>query len=161
MQMQSKERASLLAMTILAAMVTACGRKPAEVAAPCLAIPDAATIEIVKVTRITPDGSEGAGWQVDTQPRVDALVAGLRARSGGSCKTSVENRVQELSVALQSRDGVPLILWIGRDWIGGVDTQKDAKGWLIGRWRPLEPGERDELLDLLREEGAPSTRGGG
>ena len=82
-------------------------------------------------------------------------------RSGGSCKTSVDTRVQELSVALQSRDGVPLILWIGRDWIGGVDTMKDAKGWLIGRWRPLEPGEHDELVDLLREEGAPSTRGGG
>ena len=152
-------RALILAASVAAAALSACSHPAAEVPAACLSIPEAATIEMVKVTRLTADGSDGAGWQIDTQPRVDALVAALRARSGGSCKTAVEKRVQELSVALQSRDGVPLILWIGRDWIGGVDTQKDAKGWLIGRWRPLESGEHDELLDLLREEGTPSSRG--
>jgi hypothetical protein len=151
-------RTATLATCLAGAALSACNRPAPEVPAACLTIPEAATIEMVKVTRITADGSDGAGWQIDTQPRIDALVAALRARSGGSCKTSVEKRVQEWSVALQSRDGVPLILWIGRDWIGGVDTQKDSKGWLIGRWRPLEPGERDELLDLLRAEGAPSTR---
>jgi len=154
-------RTATLAACLAGAALSACSRPAPEVAAACLTIPEAATIEMVKVTRITADGSDGAGWQIDTRPRVDALVAALQERSGGSCMTSVEKREQEWSVALQSRDGVPLILWIGRDWIGGVDTQKNAKGWLVGRWRPLEPGERDELLDLLREEGAPSTRGGG
>jgi hypothetical protein len=125
-----------------------------------LTVPEATAIEMVKVTRLTADGNSGTEHQIDTRPRVEALVAALRARTGGSCKTAVEKRPQELSVALQGRDSVPLILWIGRDWIGGVDTQKDAKGWLVGRWRPFEPGERDELLDLLREEGAPSARGG-
>jgi len=143
----------------LATLVAGCGAQRAERPAPCLQVPPPAQIEIVKVTEVHADGTTGAGHQVDTRPRVEALVAALQAATeaapAAECRTVETARKQELSVGLEGRDSVPLILWIGPDWIGGVDTLKDAKGKLLARWRPLAPGEHDLLVHLLRVEGAP------
>ena len=124
-----------------------------EVPAECLAVPEASKVEIVKVSVLNPDGTSKRSYQIDTRPRVEELVEAVRANSGGQCKTFEKERPQDLAVSFSTYDSVPLILWIGPDWIGGVDeTKKDRKGWLISRWRPMDPSEREQLLVLLREE---------
>lgn len=130
----------------------ACGGSPAEVADECLVVPEASRVEMVKVSVLNPDGTTKRDYQIDTRPRVEALVAAVGSATGTTCKTYHQRRPQDLSVAFMGYDSVPLILWIGPDWIGGVDTKKGSDGWLISRWRPMERSERDELLRLLREE---------
>lgn len=134
-----------IALTLLA-----CER--AEVPDDCLVVPEASKVEIVKVSVLNPEGTSKRSYQIDTRPRVEALVEAVRLGQGGPCKTLERERPQDLSVAFSTYDSVPLILWIGPDWIGGVDTKKDSRGWLISRWRPMEPSERERLLELLREE---------
>ena len=49
-------------------------------------------------------------------------------------------------------DGVPLIVWIGPDWLGGFDMALDSDGRTIDRDRPLSTSERETLLSLIREK---------
>jgi hypothetical protein len=142
----------LIKVSIVSIALTLLACERAEVPDECLAVPEASKVEIVKVSVLNPDGMSKRSYQIDTRPRVEALVEAIRSNEGGQCKTFEQERPQDLSVAFSTYDSVPLILWIGPDWIGGVDTKKDSKGWLISRWRPMEPSERERLLELLREE---------
>jgi hypothetical protein len=133
--------------------LAACFPEP-EVPADALKIPDAATVEMVKVTELNPDGTYKLQYQIDVRAHVEALVAAVRAHKGGAWKTLHRKWPQELSVAFDSYDAVPLILWIGPDWIGGVDTEAGPDSVLIPRWQPMERAERDLILAQLHEEDA-------
>jgi hypothetical protein len=138
-------------MAALAGLPLACAKQ--EVPADCLVIPEASQVEMVKVALRNADGTTKSDYQIDTRPRIEELIAALKGHRGEACRTVVKSRPQEMSVSFQGYDSVPLILWIGPDWIGGVDTKKGPDGWLIGRWRPLGAAERASLLSLLRKEG--------
>jgi hypothetical protein len=140
---------------LLALALLACNRTPSEVADDCLAVPPAAQVEIVKVAVLNPDGTTRRTYQIDTRPHIEVLPAAVGPLQEGGCKTFHGRRPQELTVSFQGYDSVPLILWIGPDWIGGVDTKKDARGWLLPRWRSLHQAEHTMLLDLLHEETPP------
>ncbi|MEO8504924.1 MAG: hypothetical protein ABI609_13585 [Acidobacteriota bacterium] len=133
--------------------LASCGQAK-EVAADCLTIPATEKISIVKVSELTADGNLGHAYQIDVPAHVAALLAAVRAHQGSECKTvsAGNRRPQELSVAFEAYDSVPLILWIGPDWIGGVDTKADSKGALIARWRPMGKAEREAILEGLYEE---------
>jgi len=144
---------SAAALCGLVALATGC-RSKTEVPAPGLSIPEAAAVQIVKVEILGADGAPRGRHQIDTRPRVEALVAALAGHQSDSWRTMVTRRPQELSVSFETTDSLPLILLVGPDWLGGYDTAKDADGRRVGRWRALLPGEHDRLLSELREEGA-------
>ena len=139
-------------IAVLAWLPLSCAKQ--EIPADCLVIPEASQVEMVKVAWLNADGTSKSDYQVDTRPRIEELITALKGHRGGEpCRTVVKRRPQEMSVSFQGYDSVPLILWIGPDWIGGVDTKKGKDGWLIERWRPLGAAERAALLPLLRQEG--------
>lgn len=147
------QRASAIVLCGLVALATGCGTK-AEVPAPGLSIPEAAAVRIVKVDILGADGALRGRHQIDTRPRVEALMAALAGHQRDSWRTMISKRPQELSVSFETTDSLPLILVVGPDWLGGYDTIRDEKGRRIGRWRALLPGEHERLLGALREEGA-------
>lgn len=59
-----------------------------------------------------------------------------------------------ISFSSQAEPGVPLIVWIGPDWLGGVDEELEPGGKTgrQSRRRPLPPEERERLLALLPVE---------
>jgi hypothetical protein len=145
-------------MAAFACLPLACAKK--EVPMECLAIPEASQVARVKVALLRANGTTQSDYQIDTRPRVAELIAALKNHPGRDCRTAEKDRPQEMSVSFESDDfqnheAVPLILWIGPGWIGGVDGKKDARGWRIGRWRPMDAAERASLLPLLRPEDVP------
>ncbi|HEV7508575.1 MAG TPA: hypothetical protein VGS07_27080 [Thermoanaerobaculia bacterium] len=137
----------------LSFVLAACGPEP-EVPANGLRVPELAKIEMVKVSELNADGTSKKSYQIDVRSHIAALIEAVRAHQGGAWKTVQKHRPQELSVAFDGYDSVPLILWIGPDWIGGVDTEARPDGWLIPRWRPMDRAERDLILKQLHEENA-------
>jgi len=130
---------------VLTVGLIACGRA-AEVPAPCLAVPEASQVERVSVTRWTGGDAWAGKHAFADRARIERLLAALRSQPSEGCFTLERKRVQELTVAFDGTDDVPLVLWIGADWIGGVDRQAKRDGWRRPRWRPLSGADRQALL---------------
>ena len=121
-----------------------------EVDAPCLAVPRAADLERVTIKSWTPSGASASEQRVDDPARVDALLRELREDFRGTCRTMETTRPQEATISFDGRDEVLLIVWVGADWIGGVDQIIGADRTRLARWKPLAPDAVQRLRALMK-----------
>jgi len=71
---------------------------------------------------------------------------------GALLSSSESNQEYALLFTESVNTAAPLIVWIGPDWLGGVDEFKDDKGGRAARKRPLSHAEHDDLGALIAEE---------
>jgi hypothetical protein len=70
----------------------------------------------------------------------------------GALLSSSENQEYALLFTESVNTAAPLIVWIGPDWLGGVDELKDDKGGWAARKRPLSRAEHDDRGALIAED---------
>ncbi len=134
----------------LVAALAACGRP-----APPLNLPQAESIWRIEVIRWTPDG-ERRSTTGSTDPRlIEQLLAQLREHNADYATYPGSGPEPEYTISFEARGSLPLVLWIGRDWLGGVDEELEPGGKVrLARRRPLGPAERERLIPLLPAEAA-------
>lgn len=132
----------------LVAALAACSRP-----APPLNLPQAESVFRIEVIRWTPDGERRSTTR-STDPRlIEQLLAHLREHNAEYATFPRRGPEQEYTISFEARDSVPLVLWIGRDWLGGVDEELEPGGAArLARRRPLGPTERERLVALLPAE---------
>jgi hypothetical protein len=149
------------AAAILLALSAACTRS-----AEPLTIPDPSKIELVEVIRLGKNGETLAEHKISERQRIEAIVAGLRPHNTGYREDTELGRLlsgsesgQEYALLFREsiNEAAPLIVWIGSDWLGGVDELKDEKGGRAARQRSLSRAEHDDLVALIAE--APDASG--
>jgi hypothetical protein len=144
---------SRMAGLVLLALTTACSR-----AAEPFIIPDLKDVEYASASQLK---GTSKVWEHEIRDprRIAPILAQLRENNSGSgyrTQTRLgqmfsESREQSHAIAFVGKDGVPLMIWIGPDWLGGYDTVMEENGGTISRDRPLGASEREALLALIRE----------
>lgn len=142
-----------MAGLVLAALALACSRS-----APPFVIPDLEDLEYLYVTQL--EGTTKV-WQHEIRDpkRIKPILAHFREHNSGyrqptdlSRMVASDSRVQDHAISFSTGEGVPLIIWIGPDWLGGFDQVYEEDGRSsISRYRPLDASEREALLSLIRE----------
>jgi hypothetical protein len=142
-------------VVLLVAALAACSRP-----APPLNLPEAESVFRIEVIRWTPDGERRSTTR-STDPRlIEQLLAHLREHDAEYTTFPGRGPEHAYTISFEARDSVPLVLWIGRDWLGGVDEELEPGGAVrLARRRPLGPAERERLIALLPAE-APGGAGG-
>jgi hypothetical protein len=117
-----------------------------------LVLPPAAEIEMIHVTRLKSNGDQGGEWQVDNRQKIEAILAELGSNNTGYSSAMDGLTPQEYSIALDGKDRMEAMVWVGPDWLGGVDARhKDEKGGLISHYRKLDPQQHARLAALLKQ----------
>ena len=142
---------SRMAGLALLALASACSRptKP-------FAIPDLKQVQYVQVSQI--EGTSTV-WEHEIRDprRIAPILAHFREHNRGYRTATFlgemlsRDRVQIYAVSFSGDDGVPLIIWVGPDWLGGIDKAVEFDGEMLERDRPLSASEREALLALIRE----------
>ena len=115
-----------------------------------LAIPPAGNVARIDFTRWS--GTENQGMvRIHDREQVERILALLALNNAGYFRRRYrfgpgEPTGQQYSIAVQGELSVPLVVWVGPDWLGGVDETVEKDGWRQARYRPLGPAERAELL---------------
>ena len=143
---------SRMAGLALLALASACSRptKP-------FAIPNLKQVQYVRVSQIE-GTSEVWEHEIRDPRRIVPILAHFREHNRGYRTATFlgemlsRERVQIYAISFGGDDGVPLIVWVGPDWLGGIDTAVGLDGKMLERDRPLSASEREALLALVREK---------
>jgi hypothetical protein len=135
---------------LLAVAIAACSRP-----APRLSLPEAASVWRIEVIRWDPQGQRQTTTTSTDARHVEQLLAYLEEHNS-QYRTDWPRRewpAQEYTISFEAQDSVPLILWVGRNWLGGVDEKLESdRGQRLARRRPLGQAERERLIALLPAE---------
>jgi hypothetical protein len=116
-----------------------------------LVIPPAADLFELEVTRLNPDGSRQNDFKVQDRRKMEEILAELRTDNTGYVSAMEGHAPQEYWVSLASDERMETMIWIGPDWLGGVDDEhKDEKGALTSHYRKLSPEQHARLVALLK-----------
>jgi len=134
-----------MAGLVLLALTAACSR-----AAEPFIIPDLEDVEYASASQIN---GTSTIWEHEIRDpkRIAPILARLRENNSGYQSTRPESSEQSHAISFAGKNGVLLMIWIGRDWLGGFDTVMEEGGGIISRYRPLGASEREALLALIRE----------
>ena len=117
-----------------------------------LSLPPAAEVELIKVTRWTPNGSYQSSFKIRDRRRIEAILAGLRSVNQNFYLSMDGWLVQEASLALTGHGKLKAMIYIGSTWLGGVDEHHEANyGTLQDRYRELGQADHEKLLALVHE----------
>ncbi len=121
-----------------------------------LVFPPLSEIEEITVMRLNPDGGTLTEFKLHDPRKVEEILAELRTNNAGYL-SEMEARVpQEYAVAMNTRERMAAMAWIGPDWFGGVDEHhKDEKGGLVSHFRKLDEEQHERLLILLKQPEEP------
>ena len=134
----------------LVVLLAGCGERPHPMDP--LVIPPASEIEMIHVTRSQSNGDREGEWQVDNRQKIEAILAELRSGNAGYSSAMDGLTPQEYSIALAGKDRMETMVWVGPDWLGGVDARhKDEKGKLTSHYRKLDPQQHARLVALLKQ----------
>ena len=115
-------------------------------------IPPAAEIEAMSVTRWKPNGKYHTEFKIYDRQRIEAVLAELRSNNAGYSSALEGQTPQEYSIGINTRETMVTMVWIGPDWLGGVDEQHtDERGTLASHYRKLDEEQHTRLLILLRQ----------
>lgn len=143
------------AALLLIAGLAACSRP-----APALTIPEASSVRRIEVIRWDAQGERRSTTTSTDSRLIEQLLAYLRAHGSGYRSHAGEWPAPEVTISFEARDSVPLVLWIGRDWLGGVDEERDpGDAHRLARRRPLAPAEKERLIALLPPAAAGAAGG--
>jgi hypothetical protein len=117
-----------------------------------LVLPPAAEIEMIHVTRLQSNGDRDAEWQIDNRQKIEAILAELGSNNTGYSSAMDGLTPQEYAIALDGKDRMEAMVWVGPDWLGGVDARhKDEKGGLASHYRKLDAQQHARLVALLQQ----------
>ena len=115
-----------------------------------LRLPPAAEVEHVEVMRWQPNGSLDTAFTISDGQRIEELLSQLQSVNSDFYRAPVGQKPQEYSLAFEGGKGLKAMVWIGPDWLGGVDSRhQDQHGVLTDRHRQLEPEDHQTLISLL------------
>lgn len=141
--------AALAAMAALMSLLAGCCLKgPCPV--PNLRLPPASEVEHIEVTRWEPNGNFDSNFKISGPQRIEEILAQLQSINSDFSNTMEGQSPQEYSMAFEGRQGLKALVWIGPDWLGGVDNRhRDRYGELEDRHRQLGQEDHRELVALL------------
>jgi hypothetical protein len=117
-----------------------------------LKLPEAAAVGRIEVVRWDARGQrQTAGASADAR-LIEQLLAHLEAHNSGYSAEWPRRSwpAQEYTISFETRESVALVVWVGRDWVGGVDEEPEPGGRRrLARRRPLGEAERERLVALL------------
>ena len=140
---------------LLIAGLAACSRP-----APPLTLPEPSSVWGIEVVRWDVQGERRSETTSNDPRLIEQLLDHLQAHNAGYRIERGEWSGHEITIAFEDRDSLPLVVWIGRDWLGGVDEEREpGSGERLTRRRPLAPAEKELLLALLPPEAAGAAGG--
>jgi hypothetical protein len=111
-----------------------------------------ASIWRIEVVRWDPQGQRQSTSTSTDARHVEQLLAYLEEHNS-QYRTDWPRRkwpAQEYTISFEAQDSVPLVIWVGPDWLGGIDeTLEPDGGQRLARRRPLGQAERQRLIALL------------
>lgn len=117
-----------------------------------LVIPPAAEVQEIAVTRWKPNRQWHTEYKIWNHQRIEAILAELRTHNTGYSSAKDRLTPQEYSIAINGKETMEAMVWVGSGWLGGVDSRhKDRDGGLVSRHRKLDPEQHKRLLLLLRQ----------
>ena len=121
-----------------------------------LVFPPLSEIEEITVKRLEPDGGTLTEFKIYDPQEVEKILAELQTNNTGYLSDMEGMAPQEYAVAVDTKEGMAAMTWIGPDWLGGVDEHhKDEKGGLVSHFRKLDEEQHERLLILLRQPEEP------
>ncbi|HEX5760585.1 MAG TPA: hypothetical protein VF121_15470 [Thermoanaerobaculia bacterium] len=95
-------------------------------------------------------------YEITDARRIDELLTHFRKHNTGfRADTRLHEWIHgprhhhEYALAFKGEEDTPLMVWIGSDWLGGMDLRK-GEPW-TERYRWLSPEERQDLLAMIGE----------
>jgi hypothetical protein len=116
-----------------------------------LVLPPAEDLFELQVTRLNPDGSRQSDFKVQDRRKMEEILTELRTDNTGYVSAMEGRAPQESWVSLDGNERMEAMVWIGPDWLGGVDDEhKDEKGALTSHYRKVSPEQHERLVALLK-----------
>ena len=117
-----------------------------------LVIPPASEVEEISITRLKPDGQYQTSFKTFDRRRIEAILAELQSNNTGYWSAMTGLAPQEVSIAVDTKDAMATMVWVGPGWLGGVDNRHRRKdGLLTSHYRKLDSEQHTKLIALLRQ----------
>ncbi len=117
-----------------------------------LVFPPASEVEKLSVARVLPDGQPLMDVKIYDRQRIEEILSQLQANNTGYSSVMKTKAPQEYWVAVNTKDLMATMVWIGPDWLGGVDSRHEAKNRsLASHYRKLDGEQHAKLIALLHQ----------
>jgi len=144
-------KAAAWVVVALASLLAGCHSKIPASGDP-LTLPPAEEVEQIEVTRWTPNESYQSSFKIHDRRRIEAILAALRSVNRDFYLSMDGWLTQEVSLALAGHGKLKAMIYIGPNWLGGVDEDHEANyGELEDRYRELGQADHAKLLALVQE----------
>jgi hypothetical protein len=137
-------------LAVLIPLLSGCSEAPH--AMDPLVFPSASEVEEISVVRLKPDGQYHDSFKVFDRQKIEEILIQLKANNTGYLSAMKGLTPQEYSIAVDTKNVMATMVWLGPDWLGGVDDHhRNENHVLTSHFRKLDGEQHTKLITLLRQ----------